>query len=139
MVFFNIDNGKDTSQHVRSKLLRAMAGRYGIKFTAKELQTFERMSSFGLPMKKFGIWLDSQDPKVKEKLQTGIPMDSLHNELADWVRYARLTNPGADVAIRGDGDADYKVVKKVMDILQINKVNKFNLVTNLKKVEAKID
>lgn len=138
-VFFNIDNGADTSLHLRKKLLKAMGDRYGIKFTEKELTEFERLSSFGLPMKDFQKWLNSSEPKEKEALQTGIPTDSVDNQLAYWVRYARLTNPNADVAIKGDGEADFKVVKKVMDLLQENEVNKFNLVTNLQKEEAKLD
>jgi biopolymer transport protein ExbD len=63
-------------------------------------------------------------------------MDSTDNQLAWWVREARLTNVGAEVAIKGDADTDYKLVKKVMDLLQENKVNKFNLVTNLQKQEV---
>lgn len=138
-VFFNMDNGKDTSSHNRLGLLKSIASRYKINFTTKEITNFERMSSFGLPLKDFKKWLNASDSKQREKYQTGIPMDSLDNQLADWIRYARLVNPQADVAIRGDGDADYKVVKKIMDLLQENKVNRFNLVTNLQKVEAKLD
>ena len=65
-------------------------------------------------------------------------MDSTDNQLSYWIRYARLTNPNAEVAIKGDGDAEYSVVKKIMDLLQDNKVNKFNLVTNLEKQEVKL-
>ena len=72
-------------------------------------------------------------------MQVGVPTDSADNQLALWVRFARLTNPNAEVIIRGDGDADYKTVKKIIDLMQDNKVNKFNLVTNLEKQEAKLD
>ena len=41
-----------------------------------------------------------------------------------------------EVALKGDGETPYVVVKKVMDLLQENKVNKFNLVTNLTKEEV---
>ena len=138
-IFFNMDNGKDTTSHDRKRLMMSMANRYGIKLTEKELITFERMSSFGLPMKDIQKWISSEDPKEKEALQTGIPTDSIDNQLSYWIRYARITNPSAEVAIRGDGNAEYKVVKKVMDLLQENKVNKFNLVTNLQKEEATIE
>ena len=62
-------------------------------------------------------------------------MDSTDNQLGYWVRYARLVNQYAEVAIKGDGDTEYTVVKKIMDLLQDNKVNKFNLVTILEKQE----
>ncbi len=138
-IFFNMDNGPDSSTKYRIDLLKQMGERYSIKFSDKELDKFSKLNSYGMPVKDIQSWLKTDDPKVKEELQSGIPMDTVDNELAMWVRYARLVNPRAEVAIKGDGNADYKVVKQVMDLLQENKVNKFNLVTNLMKEEAKLE
>jgi len=135
-VFFNIDNGKDTSTHFREKLLEKMAEQYKLTFTKKELDKFSKMAGFGMPIKNLKAWINSADPKERDKLQEGIPMDSTDNQLAWWVRMARLTNLGAEVAIKGDAETDYTAVKKIMDLLQDNKVNKFNLVTNLQKEEV---
>jgi len=135
-VFFNIDNGRDTSTHFREKLLEKMAEQYKLTFTKKELDKFGKMSSFGMPIKDLKNWIVSTEPKERDKLQTGIPMDSTDNQLAWWVRMARLTNLNAEVAIKGDAETDYTAVKKIMDLLQDNKVNKFNLVTNLQKDEV---
>jgi biopolymer transport protein ExbD len=134
-VFFNIDNGKDSSKHTRAVLLEEMGKRYNLAFTKKELADFGNLSSFGMPVVDLKKWLNEKDSKKKEQLQTGIPMDSIDNQLSYWVRYARLANPNAEVAIKGDGESEYFVVKKIMDLLQDNKVNKFNLVTNLEKQE----
>ncbi len=135
-VFFNIDNGKDTSTHFRSKLLQKMGEQYKITFKPEELDKFGKMSSFGMPIKDVQAWINVKDPKEREKLQVGIPMDSTDNQLAWWVRLARLTNLNAEVALKGDAETNYTDVKKVMDLLQENKVNKFNLVTNLMKDEV---
>jgi biopolymer transport protein ExbD len=132
-VFFNIDNGKDTSTHFREKLLQKMAEQYKLTFTPKELDKFSKMSSFGMPIKNLKAWINATEPKDRDKLQEGIPTDSTDNQLAWWVRMARLTNLSAEVAIKGDAETDYTAVKKIMDLLQENKVNKFNLVTNLQK------
>jgi len=137
-VFFNIDNGKDSTKHTRSNLLVEMGKRYNITFTKKQLTDFSNLASFGMPIADVPKWLSTQDSKIKDKMQTGIPMDSVDNQLSYWVRYARLANPNAEVAIKGDGDAEYTVVKKIMDLLQENKVNKFNLVTNLERQEVKL-
>jgi biopolymer transport protein ExbD len=137
-VFFNIDNGQDTSTHFREKLLAKMAEQYKLTFTPKELDKFGKMSSFGMPIKNLKAWIDAEDPKERDKLQEGIPMDSTDNQLAWWVRMARLTNLNAEVAIKGDAETDYTAVKKIMDLLQENKVNKFNLVTNLQKDEVSL-
>jgi biopolymer transport protein ExbD len=135
-VFFNIDNGQDTSTHFREKLLLKMAEQYKITFTPKELDKFSKMASFGMPIKDLKEWINSTEPKDRDKLQVGVPMDSTDNQLAWWVRMARLTNLNAEVAIKGDAETDYTAVKKIMDLLQENKVNKFNLVTNLQKDEV---
>lgn len=135
-VFFNIDNGKDTTTHFRRELLEKMAEQYKLTFTPKELDKFGKMSSFGMPVKDLKEWINATDSKVKEKLQVGIPTDSTDNQFAWWIREARITNPSAEVAIKADGETDYTVVKKIMDLLQENKVNKFNLVTNYEKEEA---
>jgi biopolymer transport protein ExbD len=135
-VFFNFDNGKDTSTHFREKLLAKMAEQYKITFTKAEITMFGKLSSFGMPIKDLKTWINTEDSKEKEALQTGIPTDSTDNQLAWWIRSARLTNLGAEVAIKGDAETEYFKVKKVMDLLQENKVNKFNLVTNLMKQEV---
>jgi hypothetical protein len=137
-VFFTIDNGKDSSKHTRSVLLEEMGKRYNVPFTKKELENFGKLSSFGMPMVDMKKWLNEKDAKKQELLQTGIPMDSIDNQLGYWIRYARLVNPNAEVAIKGDGNSEYVVVKEIMDLLQENKVNKFNLVTDLEKQEIKL-
>jgi len=136
-IFFNIDNGKDSTQHIRKKLLIAMGQYYGIKFTPEQASKFEKMSSFGMPIVKLPEWIDVEASK-REKMQTGIPYDSINNQLNTWVRLGRELNPNAEAAVKGDAGADYKVAKKVFDVLQSNNVNRFNLTTTLTKVEAQL-
>jgi biopolymer transport protein ExbD len=136
-VYLNFDNGLDTSISIREEVLKKVAEQFNLKFTDKELKTFSTNSSFGMPANRLKAWLNTEDSKEREKFQTGIPIDSTDNQLNLWVRFIRIQNPNAVVAIKGDADADFKVVKHVMDILQDNQVNKFNLVTNLMKEEAK--
>jgi biopolymer transport protein ExbD len=138
-VFLNFDNGKDTSILIRKEVLKKMAEQYSLKFTDKELKTFSTWASFGMPVAKLRAWLNTDDSKQREVFQTGIPTDSTDNQLNMWIRLIRLQNPNAEVAIKGDSKADFKAVKHVMDILQENKVNKFNLTTNLMKDEAKLE
>jgi biopolymer transport protein ExbD len=138
-VFYNIDNGKDTTSHTRIDVLTEMAKQYQINLTKKELTDFGHLASFGMPMSDIKKWLHAGDSKEKEKFQTGIPIDSVGqrpSELAMWIRFSRLANKYAEVAIKGDGETNYKAVKKIMDMLQENKVNKFNLITNLEKQEV---
>jgi biopolymer transport protein ExbD len=136
-VFFNIDNGKDSSTKFRADVLQEMGSKYNIKFNKTEIERFTKMSSFGMPIKLVKSWLNTRDSKKIEQYQVGMPMDSLDNQLLYWIYCSRKINPNFEVAIKADATTDYAKVKKVMDYLQDNKVNKFNLVTNLQKEEAK--
>ncbi len=141
-VFFNMDNGKDSTTHYRKDLIIEISKRYGFSINPQQIKAFEQGSSFGMPIKDIKGWLNEKDGKKKEKLQTGIPIDTVGTqmpELGDWVRFARIINQTAEVAIKGDADANFKTVKKVMDLMQVNNVNKFNLVTNLQKEEATLE
>jgi biopolymer transport protein ExbD len=139
-VYFNIDNGMDTSKHVRKDVLVNVGKQYNVTFTPAQLTKFEKMNSFGMPITKVGEWIDnSTNSELVSKLQTGIPIDSLDNQLAMWVHFSRLANPEAEAAIKGDGEADYKVVKKVLDVMQDKKINRFNLTTNLEQVTVQLD
>ena len=74
-----------------------------------------------MPIKNMKRWLNSKEPDEKEALQTGIPNDTIDNQLGLWIRFARLTNQNAEVVIKGDGDADYKVIKDIIDIIDFEK------------------
>lgn len=139
MVFFNVDNGIDTSEHLRGKILQAVGQQYQMKFTPAEIKRFEGMNSFALPMDKLRDWINATDSKVRDAMHTGIPMDSTDNQLLMWIRMSRTYYPEFEVALKGDRDADYKAVKRVIDILQDNNVNKFNLTTNLEAVDVSLD
>jgi biopolymer transport protein ExbD len=139
MVFFNVDNGIDTSEHLRGNILRAMAYQYQLKFTPEEVKKFEGLSSFSLPMDKMKDFINAKNTEERDAMHSGIPMDSTDNQLLYWIRFARNYYNDFEVALKGDRDADYKTIKKVIDILQDNKVNKFNLTTNLEDVDVSLE
>lgn len=130
-VFFEVAGNK-----IRESTLERMGKLYNMTFTPEELQRFSVVSSFGVPMsdiKKF-IAMDGGD-RMKKGLQRGIPMDSTDNQLKNWILSARqatqeINNQAMKVSIKGDSQEGYPIIKKVIDILQDQKVNKFLLVTN---------
>ncbi|HAN78537.1 MAG TPA: biopolymer transporter ExbD [Bacteroidales bacterium] len=137
-VYFMLDNGTDTTTHIRMRVLEEMGKQHGIKFTEEELKQFEKLGSFGFPMNRMKEWLNAKDNAERDKIKSGIPYDSIDNQLNQWVLYSRFYNPTIEAAVKGDADADYQNAKKVFDILLENKLNKFNLTTNLEKVEIVI-
>lgn len=146
-VYFSLsdkgENPADTAFHFRTKILEEMGKKYNVPFTKTQLKKFSNLTSFGMPVQYVPKWIDAKDQKERDALQNelvkmksdGIPFDSANNQLAYWIFYARSISPFVEVQIKGDADTEYKVVKKILDILQEKQVNKFNLTTTLEKVE----
>lgn len=132
-VFFGV-TGKD----VRKRTLELMGTKYGMTFTPEEMKKFSQMDGFGVPMTQLkSLIAKSSAERNQKNLQPGIPKDSLDNQLKDWIfnaRTATLEIAGVQlkVAIKGDAKQEYPQIKKVMDILQDQKINQFNLVTGLR-------
>jgi len=130
-VFFGM---KD--RDVREKTLELMGNKYGVKFTPEESAQFALIDEFGVPIQALKQIIAMKGAeRNKAGLQPGIPMDSLDNQLKDWIYTARQANielgkeKDLDFAIRGDAKQEYPNIKKIMDILQDQKINSFNLVT----------
>ncbi|MDO9579200.1 MAG: biopolymer transporter ExbD [Bacteroidales bacterium] len=139
-VFFNVDNGPDTLLSFRPKILAAMGERYAIEFTPDELRKFEKYpSSIGVPIQNMKEFFATRDARAKADFQTGIPIDSLDNQLALWILFARQINPSVDACIKGDSKTGFPLVKKVLDILQDKNVNRFNLITSLESADVKLE
>jgi hypothetical protein len=132
-VFFGV-KGKE----IRMATLDYMAQKYKMTFTDQERTQFSLVDEFGVPIEglKQLLAMKSAD-RAKKGVQPGIPCDSLNNQLQDWIQYARKANIDVNqkelqFAIKGDSKEEYPQIKKVMDILQDQKINSFNLVTGLR-------
>jgi biopolymer transport protein ExbD len=129
-VFFGVDG-----QNTRAALLEKIAGKYGVGFNEQQKKTFSLLSEFGVPVNQLKSYLslDANARKDFDKSSPGIPIDSVNNQLGDWVHQTRLTNPKVIIAIKGDQDVNYKTVQQVISTLQDKKVNRFNLITDMEK------
>ncbi|MCY7351514.1 MAG: biopolymer transporter ExbD [Cytophagaceae bacterium] len=118
------------AQPVRVGMLDRIGAKYNITFTAAEREQFKLMENFGTPIANVKQLLNLEPAERKaEGVQTGIPCDSVRNELGDWVLYARMLNPKQRIVIKADSEAEYKVVKNIIDALQTQNINNFNLIT----------
>ncbi|MBQ0909285.1 biopolymer transporter ExbD [Flavobacterium sp. F-328] len=125
-------------REVRKKALELMGEKYGVQFTETEYETFALMEGIGVPITSLKqlIAMKTAD-RNKPGVQPGVPKDSLDNQLKDWIYTSRQANIDVNdkelqVAIKGDSKEEYPAIKKVMDILQEQKINNFNLVTGLR-------
>ena len=124
-VFFDIDG-----QITRRNVLIAMGRKYGQQYDEKQLRAFSLMTSFGVPMANVGQFLSYDSEGRKAIQQPGIPMDSVNNQLGDWILQARLANPNVKAAIKGDNGAKAPTIQRIIKVLQEKKVNRFYLVTD---------
>ena len=122
-------------QDIKVATLEKMGEQYNIEFTPEEKKRFSVISGFGVPIQnlKQYIALDTEGRK-KSGLDVGIPTDSTNNQLSSWLLNSRkavaeLHSTSMRVSIKGDEGQPYPQFKKIVDILQDQKINKFSLVT----------
>ncbi len=127
-VFFDMDN-----QGARRQTLKYMSDKYGIAFSPDQERAFSILQGFGIPVNMLPSFLDIEPDQRGGVQQPGIPADSAHNELADWIVFARMSNPKVRIAVKGDRDTSYKVVQRVVNTLIDRKILRFNLITGLEQ------
>jgi biopolymer transport protein ExbD len=136
-IFFSIDN-----KVKRMALIEDVDRERGLNLNATEKNSFAIGPSIGITfgqLKQF-LAMSPDEQIAAQKTAPGIPVDtsvlSVNNELAQWVKSARNTNPKLRICIKADGEASYPDVKKIIKTLEGWKIFKFNLITNLKGVPA---
>lgn len=141
-VFFSLE-GKE----VRKAMLQAMGDKYKVKFSDAEINRFLILPQFGVPMSQLPEYIrgGEKERAAIDKSSIGIPMDSVNNQLGDWIAFGwnekqifQQTNniPKENwcrIAIKADGQTNYKAIKRVMDVFQDRNLNSFNLITDLEK------
>ena len=50
-VFFNVDDGRDTSDQFRSKVIEGVGKQLQVDFTPEQVKKFSKLASFGMPIK----------------------------------------------------------------------------------------
>jgi biopolymer transport protein ExbD len=125
-VFYGVEG-----QNTKRELIDKIGKKYNVSFTEQEKAKFALMPSFGVPVSSLKSLLKLSPEQAKKAKQPGIPVDSLNNELGDWVMQTRYSNPKVRIAIKGDIDADIPAIKQVIKTLQDNNINRFNLITDM--------
>lgn len=146
--YFNINN-----YEVRKRTLDRMGKQYKVEFTEKEKEEFAKMTTFGVPIETLKQYINMKDEERMAVKSPGIPIDSLNNQLGDWIQFGRIEaakqakeqkdkmeKAGKDFkyepirfAIKADGQANYISVKDVIKVFTDKEIYRFNLITNLEK------
>lgn len=130
-VFFSMDG-----QPKRQKLIEDLNTQFKLGLGQEEMNNFITGASVGTDMKDLKAYLGMKPEERKHAgLEKGIPTDSANNELAIWIEYARSAqgnNPKLQYCIKADNATPYPKIKDILDTFKEKKIQKLNLVTNLK-------
>jgi len=146
--FYGISGANDAKINTLSR----MGDKYKIKFTESQVKKFGGLSSFGVEIKDLPRYLDAtENERLKFQPQKGVPLDSLNNQLRDWINFGavelntlymqnkeKAKNSNTEFkgekpryAIKADGKAKYIYVKDVFKTFTDMKIYTFNLITSL--------
>lgn len=126
-------------QQVKINMLNRIAEKYNLNFSDEEKERFSLIDGFGVPVSRLKqlIAMDNAERISSGIQKDGIPTDSVDNQLKEWILAARyatkeLNDVEMRIAIKGDSKEEYPAIKKLIEILQDQKINKFSLLTNLR-------
>ncbi|GAA3926179.1 biopolymer transporter ExbD [Chitinophaga oryziterrae] len=132
-VFFSMDG-----QPKRRKMIEDLNQQFKLGLDEKEMNMFMLGASVGVDMKHLKEYLGlSSANRKKYNKETGIPADTINNELAVWIEYAQAAQ-GSNIkalkyCIKADNATPYPMVKQVMETFKKKGVQHLNLVTNLEE------
>jgi biopolymer transport protein ExbD len=137
-VFLTVTILKEVNRDMFSEVISSVNAAKSLGLTDAEKQAFVQQPMIGVPFARLKAYLGGQ--KIPE---TGIPVDSTNNELAQWVASANdvfRSHPDRNLQpnylIKGDNNASYPSFKGVIDAFRINEVFRFQLVTDPRGVPA---
>lgn len=131
-VFMTMD-----SPATQMAMAEAMISSGKLNLTDKQKKEFSNVPTFGCELAYMASWLDQGDRRneyLTSPTSTGIPCDSVNDELNLWVKAAREANgENMHIAIKADKTTPYLYIKRVMDSLRSIDESRYNLITNFKE------
>jgi biopolymer transport protein ExbD len=150
-VFFNLSDAE-----ARKEMLNNMLQKYKIGLNEEKIEEFSFMSTFGCTMQELPAYMNTEAAKRASFPTKGIPTDSTHNELLDWISFAASAAgntgrtafeeaklKGADpkmedfkpkFILRVDSKTLYKDAAIVIEVFRELNLNNLNFVTSAEAI-----
>ena len=131
-VYFSVSDGNPSE---KKDIIDGVNTAKNLGLTDAEKKAFVNNPSayIGVPFSQLKSYLDKTPEEVKTLAVPGIPvMDTLNNELIDWVRAAVSAFQGSkmNLLVKGDDAAKYPAFDGVVYAFKKNDQLKFQLITN---------
>jgi len=114
--------------------LDVIAKSKGIQFTDAERAAFAKESAFvGVPFGSLKSYFSKSEEELKGLTVPGIPvLDTLDNQLSDWLNAALVAYAGGrmNLLVKGDNASKYPSFKSVINAFKKNEQFKFSMITN---------
>lgn len=143
-VFFSIDRKNVptyNNNEARLALIDGIDKYKNLGLSNKDKVEFQNGASVGQPFSRLKQYLGStveEQVAMDAKPDAGIPVDTSAdvpgNELAEWIRVARNSNPYLRICIKGDVNTKYPAIDKIISTLGSMKIFRFNFITDLEQV-----
>ena len=150
-VFFNLSDVE-----ARKEMLKNMLQKYKFGLSEEKVEEFSFMSTFGCTMQELPAYMSTEAAKRASFPTKGIPTDSTHNELLDWISFAASAagNTGRTAfeeaklkgvdpkmedfkpkfILRVDSKTLYKDAAIVIDVFRELNLNNLNFVTSAEAI-----
>ncbi len=134
-VYFSVS---DENTKEKQTIMEEVSKSKSLNLSPAEMNSFKRSASYvGVPFNKLKSYLDLNSDQVKNLKQEGIPvLDTLNNQLIDWMRAAQTAFQGTKVnwLVKGDNASKYPSFQGVIRAFKNVKEMKFQMITNPENV-----
>jgi biopolymer transport protein ExbD len=123
---------------IREQTLGAMSAKYHVAFSSNKMHEFSKAQFVGAPLTSLAFYMDNNSYRQHFYDKPGIPYKGDNSELFNWILESRkaevnISNKTLRMMIKADKDVMYPQIQQVISILQQQKVNKFSLITGIKR------
>jgi len=132
-VFFTVQVEKpQVDAGLKRDLITNISKVRNLNLTAGEIESFVNNPTVGVPFSQLKGLLSLPPDQRSPALQTGIPVDSTDNQLAEWVRQASdvFAFRQMTIMVKGDNNARYPSFKGVIQAFTANKQYKYQMITD---------
>ena len=136
-VFFTVLAANDKT--IPDQLIQNLNTIRNLGLTPAEMANFKKVNAIGMPYSKLKAYLALSEEEIKTVKQDGIPvLDTLNNELVQWIQAAKSAFAGKKLKylVKGDQNSKYPVFEAVIAALKKNDEFKFNLITGQEGVPS---
>lgn len=124
---------------IRYQMLDQMITRYSDRYpelktlTDQQKEFFSKIEIWGTPISDMPrvLKMDGMQLQQYQKAMPGVPIDSVNNQLGDWVQAARYANNDIKIAIKSDKNTNVEPLKQIVKDLTAKDIHRFLLVTTL--------